>query len=488
MSTTDRDPAFEIKGVDVQNPDQYRWQGGRSERGVLSGKHYYEATITDNGLCRIGFATSDAFQELGKDAFGFGFGGTGKKSNSGRFDTYGSSFGKGDVMGCFIDLEENTIAYSKNGRFFDIAFDIPGSLHGEAFFVACTLKNSSLTFNFGENGPFKHPPGFGYQPICKATHVATNKKQARKRTGPMAIILEPSRELAEQTHNQINLFKGGLDLKSGVVMGGTPVKEQVAMLERGVDLLTGTPGRLQDLIDTGHLKLDNVRFFILDEADGLLQNDCKNLILKMYDTFDKLIDGKRLQLVVCSATLHNFDVKKLANEIMHFPTWVDLKGADVVAETVHHVICKVDPVADRSWATDRGVKVKTDGVHQRDDLSQRDLSLSEATKLLKAKYLLAAVDKLKMEQCIVFCRTKIDCDNLERYLRKIDTEKYSCTCLHGDRRPNERSANLQLFKEGKVKFLICTDVAARGIDVKGIPFVINYTLPDETLSFIHRTG
>ena len=274
------------------------------------------------------------------------------------------------------------------------------------------------------------------------------------------------------------------------VPGGVPVKDQISQLSGGMDIVTGTPGRLQDLIDTGKLSLENVRFFILDEADGLLQQDQKLMILKLYDAFDKLIDGRRLQLVVCSATLHNFDIKKLANEIMHFPTWVDLKGADVVAETVHHVKCLINPETDRSWQTDKGPKVKTDLVHRDDNLTQKDLQLSEATKVLKAKYFLAAVEKLKMyeEQCIVFCRTKVDCDNLERFLNSLDCKKYACTCLHGDRRANERSANLQLFKDGKAKFLICTDVAARGIDVKGIPFVINYTLPDETLNFIHRTG
>lgn len=268
------------------------------------------------------------------------------------------------------------------------------------------------------------------------------------------------------------------------------MKDQISQLNQGLDIVTGTPGRIKDLVETKNLKLDNIRFFILDEADGLLQQDHKTLILEMYDAFDKLIDGKRLQMIVCSATLHNFEVKKLAQELMHFPMWVDLKGQDVVPETVHHVKCYVNPETDRSWQTEHGIKVQTDGVHKQDNLTQKDLGMSEATKILKGKYLIAAVNKLKMheEQCIMFCRTKLDCDNLERFLNKLDSKKYSCKCLHGDRRPNERKANLQAFKDKEVKFLICTDVAARGIDVKGIPFVINYTLPDETLNFIHRTG
>lgn len=127
-------------------------------------------------------------------------------------------------MGCFIDLTEKTISFSKNGRYFDIAFDIPNKFIGEAFYVACTLKNSSLTYNFGE-APFKHPPGFGYKPIGKADAsqlVAGAVKEGKKRSGPMAIILEPSRELAEQTDNQIRMFKKYLPepgLKSAVFIG-----------------------------------------------------------------------------------------------------------------------------------------------------------------------------------------------------------------------------------------------------------------------------
>lgn len=94
-----------------------------------------------------------------------------------------------------------------------------------------------------------------------------------------------------------------------------------------------------------------------------------------------------------------------------------------------------------------------------------------------------------MDQGIIFCRTKLDCDNLERYLKYKDRHReFSCTCLHGDRHPKDRTANLQAFKDKKVKFLICTDVAARGIDIKGVPFVINVTLPDEKANYVHRIG
>ncbi|KAL4234932.1 ATP-dependent RNA helicase ddx1 [Mactra antiquata] len=113
---------------------------------------------------------------------------------------------------------------------------------------------------------------------------------------------------------------------------------------------------------------------------------------------------------------------------------------------------------------------------------------SEAIKMLKGEYTVKAIDEHRMDRALIFCRTKLDCDNLEKYLQLRGQGKYSCVCLHGDRKPQERKGNLQKFKDGKVKFLICTDVAARGIDVSGLPFVINVTLPDEKQNYIHRIG
>ncbi|CAD5125089.1 DgyrCDS13330 [Dimorphilus gyrociliatus] len=95
-----------------------------------------------------------------------------------------------------------------------------------------------------------------------------------------------------------------------------------------------------------------------------------------------------------------------------------------------------------------------------------------------------------MDQAIIFCRTKLDCDNLELYLKSHENQRgeLSCVCLHGDRRPNERTSNLQKFKKREVKFLICTDVAARGLDISKLPYVINVTLPDEKQNYVHRIG
>lgn len=101
-------------------------------------------------------------------------------------------------------------------------------------------------------------------------------------------------------------------------------------------------------------------------------------------------------------------------------------------------------------------------------------TLSEAVKMLKGEYCIRAIDEHKMDRAIIFCRTKLDCDNLEKYFKQIDARKYSCVCLHGDRKPHERKENLEKFKRKDVQFLICTDVAARGLDISGLPFSESY--------------
>jgi len=286
-------------------------------------------------------------------------------------------------------------------------------------------------------------------------------------------------------------------VKEVLLIGGENVKTQIQMLNEGVDIVTGTPGKLDDFISTGKISLSQVRFFILDEADGLLAQGNHDLITRIFSKIPKMSpDGKRLQMIVCSATLHSVEVKKLADKIMHFPTWVDLKGQDAVPETVHHVVCRVDPRADNSWQKLKNI-VKTDRIHDRDNIrsgSQSPESLSQAVKILKVEYLVTAINEHKMDQAIIFCRTKLDCDNVEDYLvslgggRKAMVNQYSCVCLHSDRSPQERKANLLAFKEGEARFLICTDVAARGIDITGVPYVVNVTFPDDKQNYVHRIG
>ncbi|XP_067131115.1 ATP-dependent RNA helicase DDX1 [Centruroides vittatus] len=511
MSFFDRGNALAVSpdGMMCQSREFKEWHGCRSTKGVQNkGKYYYEAKVTDEGLCRVGWSTLAATLDLGTDKQGFGFGGTGKKSFGKQFDDYGEKFGINDVIGCYLDLDNGSIKFSKNGNDFGEAFKIPQNLRRSAFFAAVVLKNAEMEFNFGDSA-FKYKPEAGYIGLSQAPKDyvinstvtgASQGVQKKMKNAPQAIIIEPSRELAEQTLQCIRNFKKYLEnpeVRELLVIGGVAAKDQISALQSGVDIIVGTPGRLEDLISTGQISLTQVRFFVLDEADGLLSQGYGDLINRIHQQIPKITsDGKRLQMVVCSATLHSFDVKKLAEKLMHFPTWVDLKGEDSVPETVHHVVCMVDPRKDTLW-TNLKRHVQTDGVHDNDHVrpgSNTPETLSEAVKLLKGEYTVRAINEHKMDQGIIFCRTKLDCDNMENYLNQIGggarnkNHFYSCVCLHGDRKPQERKGNLEKFKRGEVKFLICTDVAARGIDVKGIPFVINVTLPDEKANYVHRIG
>ncbi|KAF2360261.1 DEAD/DEAH box helicase domain [Trinorchestia longiramus] len=382
LSFTDRDTGLAVTpdGLRCQSRDPKVWQGVRANKGVTApGKYFFEATVSDEGLCRVGFSTATAALDLGTCKNGFGFGGTGKKSNSRQFEDYGESFGLHDVIGCYLDLDDMTISFSKGGVHLGQAFALPRDFKNTAFFPAVVLKNAEMAFNFGESA-FKFPPSGGYKAVseapaqCTATGLQKTADQGSfkpKNNAPQALIIEPSRELAEQTLKQMELFSGYVDnpkVRSLLVVGGVPVKEQMNALSAGVDVVCGTPGRLEELINTGQLSLQNCRFFVLDEADGLLSGGHEKLINNIHHSIPKLTpDGKRLQMVVCSATLHSFEVKRMAERLMHFPTWIDLKGEDAVPETVHHVVLHIDPREDTSWSSLR-THVQTDGVHARDDV------------------------------------------------------------------------------------------------------------------------
>ncbi len=327
-----------------------------------------------------------------------------------------------------MDLDTLKIKWSKNGKDLGNAYDIPSSLKSYAFYPSVCMKNAEIRLNFGETS-FKFPPSGGFIGIAQATKeysalsprstASTRGPVKREQNAPLALIIEPSKELAEQTLKQIQIFKKYLpNIRELLIVGGIPIKEQLSALENGVDIVVATPGRLDDLISSERLSLNQVRFFVLDEVDGLLQQGHKDLISRLHRKIPgATYDGKRLQMIVCSATLHNFEVKKLADQLMHFPTWVDLKGQDTVPDTIHHCVCVIDPKEDTEWRSLKR-RVQTDDVHATDKLNYQSESkemLSEGLKMLKAEYCIRAIEKFKMDKALIFCRTKLDCDNLENY-------------------------------------------------------------------------
>ncbi|KAK9791611.1 hypothetical protein WJX73_009998 [Symbiochloris irregularis] len=485
LSLDDRDSLLAISpdGLTCQARSQHAWQGGRATAGVREGRAYFEATVADEGLCRIGWASQAAGLDLGTNQHSFGYGGTGKKSHNKRFEDYGMPYGRGDVVGCLLDCDHGCISFTLNGSDLGIAFDLPKHLHKQALYPAVCLKNAELTINFGDSA-FKFGPPHGFTGLSKlksgqlVSADMGSQEQAGSSSssqGPTALILEPARELAEQVHNAVIDMGRYLPRKMRTVLvtGGVNPKAQEKALRDGVDIVTGTPAHILKMVQSGKLALGSIKFLVLDEADRLMEpgNDGDTI----YDLFSRLPKGgagvARLQVLLFSATLHSVEVTHCAERLCQNPVLIDLKGKDAVPEAVDHVD------TPDNW--------------------------SEAVKRLKPRLLQRLIDYFRMEQCMIFCRTNFDCDNLEHFLNSLHggtgapfrgkresgkENPYSCVVLAGKRSVEQRREALQAFKDGDVRLLICTDVAARGIDISGLPFMVNMTLPDKSEDYIHRVG
>jgi ATP-dependent RNA helicase DDX1 len=593
MSASDRSDAFAVSpdGFRTQARDPRSWAGGRASVGVTSGKHYYEVEVTDDGLVRVGWSARDSarLDALGTDALSWGYGGTGKKSHGGAFEAFGANGGvpyaKGDVVGCALDCDEGRISFFKNGEAVDggdgVAFALDlekvfgrreknpraGSARGiraPALFPAVCLKNAECVLRFGtERGDaFAHAPPSGYAAIAKAAvgqwvagdddddddeeilPAAPIVSASSPRT-PRALIVEPTRELAEQTYAFFDAFATHLvrpTVAAALFVGGgggrDSKKTQTEALTRGAgcDVAVGTPGRVLDLVESGVLDLRDVRFFVLDEADALLDagnrgvierirarlpggaaDASRNASAKVKATFG------RVQTLLFSATLRSPVVRRLAEQMCVTPTWVDLKGYDHVPDAVLHAMVVVTgtdggsrggasaanaPNAIRQSRLAELATARTDEAHAATKPGDRDAKdcASHAIKVNKLLMLVHAIDAIdaieltsnvdaNRRRTLIFCRTNFDCERVVAFLADVANERgvanersWSARSLGGALTNDERRANLAAFKNGQVAFLVCTDVAARGIDVRGVPFLINATLPETAEEYVHRVG
>jgi len=259
---------------------------------------------------------------------------------------------------------------------------------------------------------------------------------------PRAVILAPTRELATQIGQCLRDFKKGIRLFSSVVFGGSPMGPQIQELRRGVDILVATPGRLLDHMSRNTIRFDDVEVFILDEADRMLDMGFSEDVL----TVAQQLPHKH-QTVMFSATMPA-EVKHLTDRLLRDPVKVETSPQASVTERVTQI----------------GMFVK------RHD---------------KTKLLVQILKRDETERVLVFTKTKADADELSFQLRD---EGIDSDAIHGDKQQRIRQKILRNFRNGQFPVLIATDVAARGIDVPGITHVVNYDLPQDADSYVHRIG
>ncbi len=277
-------------------------------------------------------------------------------------------------------------------------------------------------------------------PILQRLH-SERKQHTGKRT-IRALVLTPTRELALQIYENFVSYGKQLPLRACVIFGGVGQQPQVDALRRGVDILVATPGRLNDLIGQGHIVLDHLEVFVLDEADRMLDMGFIHDVRKVI----ALLPKKR-QTLFFSATMPA-EVEKLAQSLLSAPVTVKV---DPVSSTV-------DKIEQSLYLVDKANK-----------------------KLLLAKLLREPA----VESALVFTRTKHGAD---RVVRELGRAGIQAKAIHGDKSQGARQQALGDFKSGKVHVLVATDIAARGIDIAGLSHVFNYDLPNEPEAYVHRIG
>ena len=267
-------------------------------------------------------------------------------------------------------------------------------------------------------------------------------KLATPERSPRCLVLEPTRELAQQTHDNFLKFSRFTKLRAGIVYGGVGYGAQRETLQRGVDVLVATPGRLLDHIGQGTVRMDRIQFVVLDEADRMLDMgflpDVKRILMRC---------PKKRQTLLFSATIPPA-IESLSSWALVNPAKIEIGARRSPADTIRHVLY---PVA----------------LAQKNDL------------------LLALLDKVQWESVILFCRTRRSADQAAAFLKR---HRHKAAVIHSDRTQRERQQALDGFKSGYYEVLVATDVAARGLDIADVSHVINYEVPEHPEDYVHRIG
>lgn len=255
------------------------------------------------------------------------------------------------------------------------------------------------------------------------------------------LILVPTRELAMQVRNAINALVADY-LRVVPIIGGVSQNKQIHDLKKGCQILVATPGRLNDLVNQNRINLSKVDTIVLDEADTMLDMGFKKQIDKIFSKINPMH-----QTVMFTATMSDA-MQNLANTYLH-----------------DQVTIKINPTKDQ--------------------IPQITEELYYLAPESKNDFLLSYLAENRITEALIFTKTKIDADKLCNYLNSYNLR---AAAIHGDKRQGERSRNLKEFKSHKVNYLIATDIAARGIDIQGLPLVINYNVPDQAEVYVHRIG
>ncbi|WP_435137350.1 DEAD/DEAH box helicase [Formosa sp. A9] len=269
-----------------------------------------------------------------------------------------------------------------------------------------------------------------------------SEQTTQKRRPVRALILTPTRELAAQIYDNVKEYSEFLDLRSAVIFGGVNQKPQAAQLRQGVDVLVATPGRLLDLCNQGLLSLKQVEIFVLDEADRMLDMG----FLRDIEKIMTLIPAQRQNLMF-SATFSK-DIKKLAHGILNQPVHVEATPENSTVDVIQQKVYRV-------------------------------------AKGKKIGLIIKLISDGNWKQVLVFTRTKHGANNLTK---KLIAAGITAAAIHGNKSQGARTKALAGFKDGSIRVMVATDIAARGLDIPLLPHVINFEIPNISEDYVHRIG
>jgi len=278
--------------------------------------------------------------------------------------------------------------------------------------------------------------GFTLPMLHKLQHSQKNRRSIR------ALVLTPTRELAAQVGESVRDYGRHLPFRSAVIFGGVSSNTQIAKIRKGVDVVVATPGRLLDHLQQGNIDLSKIEVLVLDEADRMLD---MGFIRDMKKIFKFL--PKERQTLLFSATFSN-DIRHLASTLLRSPTEIQVAARNQPADRVKQIVHPVD-------------------------------------KRRKRELLSHQIGAGNWKQVLVFTRTK---HGANRLAEQLSTDGLNAEAIHGNKSQAARTRALRDFKSGKVRVLVATDIAARGLDIDRLPHVVNYELPHVPEDYVHRIG